>query len=83
MIRYLSLAEFAARIGVQRSALARYRLPEPDAMIGATRGWLPDTIDTWNARRPGPGRRKTAGDWVTPQPRVTIEFVEADTEQDT
>lgn len=22
-----------------------YNLPEPDALIGATRGWLPETID--------------------------------------
>ena len=32
-----------------------YNLPEPDALIGATRGWLPDTIDRRNAARPGRG----------------------------
>ena len=25
------------------------------ALIGATRGWLPETIDRWNAARPGRG----------------------------
>ena len=24
-------------------------------MIGRTRGWLPETIDEWNANRPGRG----------------------------
>lgn len=56
MIAYLSRKEVAERIGVQQSTLSRYALPEPDAMIGATRGWLPETIDVWNAGRPGPGR---------------------------
>jgi predicted DNA-binding transcriptional regulator AlpA len=56
LIRYLSTTELAERIGVGRSSLGNYRLPEPDAMIGATRGWLPETIDAWNASRPGRGR---------------------------
>ena len=34
---------------------AVYDLPEPDVRIGRTRGWLPETIDRWNARRPGRG----------------------------
>ena len=25
------------------------------ALIGRTRGWLPETIDRWNASRPGRG----------------------------
>ncbi len=39
----------------------------PDATIGRTRGWLPETIDQWNAQRPGrgvgggrPRKRKTS-----------------------
>lgn len=56
-IRYLSRAEFAERIGVKSDTLKRYNLPEPDAMIGRTRGWLPETIDKWNASRPGRGRK--------------------------
>lgn len=55
MIRYLSRTELAERIGVQPTSLGRYKLPEPDAMIGATRGWLPTTIDEWHAQRPGRG----------------------------
>lgn len=56
MRAYLSRSEVAARIGVKPDTLGRYKLPEPDAMIGATRGWLPETIDAWNANRPGRGR---------------------------
>lgn len=55
MIRYLSRTEFAERIGVQPSTLGRYKLPEPDAMIGDIRGWLPATVDRWNQARPGRG----------------------------
>ncbi|MFT3663188.1 MAG: XRE family transcriptional regulator [Gordonia sp. (in: high G+C Gram-positive bacteria)] len=54
---YLSAAEVAERIGVVRSAISRYKMPEPDALIGQTRGWLPETIDEWNANRPGRGAR--------------------------
>lgn len=31
------------------------RMPEPDAYIGRTRGWKTETIDAWNAARPGRG----------------------------
>ena len=51
MIVYLSRAEVAERIGVKPDTLGRYRLPEPDAMVGTVRGWLPITIDTWHATR--------------------------------
>ncbi|OZG51761.1 hypothetical protein PSRA_0841 [Pseudoscardovia radai] len=53
--RFLSYTEFAERIGVRTGALGNYRLPEPDAYIGRTRGWRPETIDAWNASRPGRG----------------------------
>lgn len=53
--RYLSLTEVAGRLGITAGALAGYKLPEPDALIGRTRGWLPETIDEWNAARPGRG----------------------------
>ena len=53
--RYLSMTEVAERLGITKGALARYRLPEPDVRIGRTRGWLPETIDRWNAQRPGRG----------------------------
>lgn len=55
MQTYLSRSELAERIGVKPDTLGRYKLPEPDAMIGAVRGWLPETIDAWNEARPGRG----------------------------
>lgn len=55
--RYLSRAEVARRIGVAPDTLGRYRLPEADAAIGNTRGWLESTIDAWNTSRPGRGAR--------------------------
>ena len=41
-IEYMSVTDVAKR-------------PQPDATIGRTRGWLPETIDRWNASRPGRG----------------------------
>lgn len=55
-VKYLSRSEVAAVVGVKPDTLNRYRLPEPDALIGTTRGWLPETIEAWNAERPGRGR---------------------------
>lgn len=60
MQQFLSRADFAKRIGVLTGTLSRYNLPEPDAMIGSARGWLPETIDAWNAARPGRTRRQAA-----------------------
>ena len=39
--RFLSLKEVGERLGVKNPAAKGYNLPEPDALIGATRGWLP------------------------------------------
>ncbi|WP_099024337.1 helix-turn-helix domain-containing protein [Mycolicibacterium palauense] len=66
--RYLSQAQFAERIGVAPNSMGRYKLPPPDATIGpvnddgtiprgTVRGWLAETIDEWNAHRPGRGAR--------------------------
>ncbi|WP_230314223.1 hypothetical protein [Nakamurella alba] len=52
MIRFLSRAEVAEHIGVKPDTLGRYRVPAPDAEVGRVRGWLPATIDLWNAQRP-------------------------------
>lgn len=62
MKRYLSLTEVAQRLGVTKGALARYKLPEPDVLVGSIRGWSEQTIDDWNAARPRHGGRprKTA-----------------------
>lgn len=54
---YLSLKEVAERLGVVPGTLTRLTLPEPDVMVGRTRGWSPQTIETWNAARPGRGHR--------------------------
>lgn len=55
MTRYLSYSEVAARLGITTGGLGGAKLPSPDAIIGKTRGWLPETIDAWNATRPGRG----------------------------
>ena len=60
--RFLSRAQLAERIGVKPDTLNRYKLPEPDAVIGEgtaaeRHGWTEATIDAWNASRPGRGRR--------------------------
>ena len=68
LTRYLSLYDVAERIGVQPGTIRAYSkigmLPEPDAYTGAgsraVRGWLPETIDAWNAARPGKGGRPKA-----------------------
>ncbi|MEJ5922300.1 hypothetical protein [Bifidobacterium thermophilum] len=52
---YLSVTEVAQLFGISSAAVSAYRLPEPDAMIGRTRGWRRETIETWNAARPGRG----------------------------
>jgi predicted DNA-binding transcriptional regulator AlpA len=55
MKTYLSLTEFAAAIGVAAGTMSKYKLPEADVMIGKTRGWSQETIDQWQANRPGKG----------------------------
>ena len=63
--QYLSLADFANRVGIARNTIGVYstrgKLPEPDAIIGiegsSVRGWLPETVDAWQASRPGKGGR--------------------------
>ena len=50
---YLGIKQVSERLGVANAA--SYDLPEPDVTIGRTRGWLPETIDQWDAQRPGRG----------------------------
>ena len=54
-IEYLSVTDVSKRLGISTAAASAYKLPQPDATIGRTRGWLPETIDRWNANRPGRG----------------------------
>lgn len=67
--RYLNLAQVEERLGVARGPLSsRIKLPGPDVIVGpvnsdgsiprgTVRGWLPQTIDIWQANRPGRGAR--------------------------
>jgi|688.fasta_scaffold1216790_2 hypothetical protein len=55
--RYMGRAEVAAHLGLKSvRSLTRIKLPPPDAIIGPHKGWLKETIDEWNAARPGRGR---------------------------
>ncbi|MDT9110999.1 hypothetical protein, partial [Escherichia coli] len=56
-IRYVSISEYAEQLGISQPTLSGYKLPEPDVMIGKTRGWLQETLDEWNRNRPGQGHR--------------------------
>lgn len=52
MIKYLSVTEVADRTGLTLNTVKAYsqvpgRMPEPDAVTGRVKGWLPDTIDAW------------------------------------
>jgi predicted DNA-binding transcriptional regulator AlpA len=53
----LDRAAVAARLGVHPDSITRYRgrgdFPEPDATFGRSPAWLPETIDAWQANRPG------------------------------
>ncbi len=62
-VHYLNRIEVAERIGVKYDTLNRYKLPEPDVIVGpvnddgtlprgTVRGWSARTIDAWNAARP-------------------------------
>lgn len=52
---YLGVKQVAERLCITPGGLLNLKLPKPDVRIGRTRGWLPETIDEWNARRPGRG----------------------------
>lgn len=65
---FLSLAQVEERLGLAPRSLSKVKMPEPDAIVGpvdadgtvlrgTVRGWLPETIDEWNATRPGRGAR--------------------------
>lgn len=70
---YLGVKQVAERLGITSGGLLNLKLPEPDATIGRTRGWLPETIDEWNAQRPGrgvggEGRARTKHRYAKTQP---------------
>lgn len=55
MKRYLSLTEVAQLLGVSKSAISSYNMPEPDVMVGHARGWTRESIEAWNNARPRRG----------------------------
>ncbi|MDE1643208.1 MULTISPECIES: helix-turn-helix transcriptional regulator [Actinotignum] len=68
--RYLTTGEAAQRLGIQRTTFTSYvqkgLTPPPDAITGTIQGWLPETIDDWNANRPGRGARTDLKDRSNP-----------------
>lgn len=62
---YLGTAAVAERVGLAVATIRSYILkdimPEADVTIttpsGPLRGWSPETIDAWQAARPGRGAR--------------------------
>ncbi|GAA1353329.1 XRE family transcriptional regulator [Falsarthrobacter nasiphocae] len=56
-IQYWSRTDVATYLGVLPSSLGRYKLPEPDVLVGTARGWLPERIRAWDQTRPRASRR--------------------------
>lgn len=60
-IDYLGVAAAAEHLGLSRKTvegqIERGTFAKPDATIGRVRGWLPATLDAWQAQRPGQGAR--------------------------
>lgn len=65
---YLNRAQVEHRLGLALGSLSKIAMPVPDAIVGpvnpdgtiprgTVRGWLPETVDKWNAHRPGRGAR--------------------------
>lgn len=56
---YLDITEAAKRLGVRPGTVTRYRswrvFPAPDVMLGRSPRWSPETLDLWQASRPGKG----------------------------
>lgn len=65
---YLATSAVAQRLGLApatiRSYIKKGMMPEPDAILDdrgrMLRGWLPTTIDAWQASRPRPRRATPA-----------------------
>lgn len=70
VIVYLAGPQFAERCRLSRYTIDRYRargrLPPPDAIAGRLDGWLPQSVDAWNARRPGKRPSREEADWHLP-----------------
>ena len=58
ILRFLGRTEVAHYLGMRSiRSLSGVQLPPHDAEIGDRKGWMPATIDKWQAARPGKGRR--------------------------
>lgn len=61
MIHYLNRKAVADRLGLSVNTVNWYSrenlMPAPDAFLGASPGWLPETIDEWRKSQPGKGAR--------------------------
>jgi len=57
VLRFLGRTEVAHYLGMRSMrSLSGVQLPPHDAEIDGRKGWMPATIDAWNAKRPGRGR---------------------------
>ena len=57
VLRFLGRTEVAHYLGMRSiRSLSGVQLPPHDAEIDGRKGWMPATIDAWNAKRPGPFR---------------------------
>ncbi len=56
---YLDSNQLADRLGIKRTSVHRYRvrgdIPQPDEYVGRTPMWTVETIERWEANRPGRG----------------------------
>lgn len=61
MTTQLTTAEVAAMLRVEPETIHSYRsrglFPEPDGTLGRTPWWRQETIEAWQAGRPGQGWR--------------------------
>jgi hypothetical protein len=56
-VHYLGRTEVAHYLGLAGlQSLTGVELPPPDVIVGDRKGWKKETIDAWNAQRPGRGR---------------------------
>lgn len=58
-MQYLDMHQAADRLGVAYATIRRYRatggFPPADVTVGQSPGWLAETLDQWQASRPGRG----------------------------
>lgn len=65
---YLNRAQVEDHLGLASGSLSKIKMPTPDVIVGpvnddgtiprgTVRGWKHETIDAWNATRPGQGAR--------------------------